>query len=59
MTFDIEKQENRSVDLPPVNAEDADVVEWNGPDDPNHPLNWATAKKWKNILAVATMTFLT
>ena len=58
MTYDIEKQENGSVDLPPENAEDG-VVEWNGLDDPSHPLNWPKAKKWKNILAVATMTLLT
>lgn len=35
---------------PPLPAKEAYVVEFDGPDDPLHPQNWPTKKKYKSIL---------
>ncbi len=34
------------------------VVDWEGPLDPQNPLNWATSKKVTAIALVASITFL-
>lgn len=39
--------------------DDPNAVGWEGPDDPNCPLNWTPKKKWSNILALSAMTLLT
>lgn len=36
-----------------------DVVDWNGNDDPELPINWPLRKKWINILTVSALTLLT
>ncbi|KAF2707434.1 MFS general substrate transporter [Pleomassaria siparia CBS 279.74] len=38
---------------------DANVVWWDGPDDPENPLNWGYKKKWGTVILVAAITFLT
>ena len=38
---------------------DPNVVDWDGPDDPENPINWPTGKKWTNISIMAAITFLT
>lgn len=35
------------------------VVDWDGPDDPNNPLNWSQLKKWSIIYLVSYITFVT
>lgn len=35
------------------------VVDWNGPDDPEKPLNWSRAKKNAIISSVCLMRFTT
>lgn len=34
-----------------------DLVTWDGPNDPQNPLNWSKGKKWNLVLAVGFMTF--
>lgn len=34
-----------------------DLIEWDGPDDPENPMNWANSQKWAVTLALASMTF--
>ncbi|RYO90364.1 hypothetical protein DL766_001173 [Monosporascus sp. MC13-8B] len=34
------------------------VISWNGPDDPEHPLNWAKHKKWVATILVSCFTFI-
>ncbi|KAM5446988.1 hypothetical protein MaudCBS49596_006168 [Microsporum audouinii] len=34
-------------------------VDWNGPDDPENPLNWTAFKKWLAITIIAYITFVT
>lgn len=38
---------------------DANLVDWNGPDDPEKPLNWSKKKKWTNMMLIAALTLLT
>jgi DHA1 family multidrug resistance protein-like MFS transporter len=40
-------------------SDDPNAVDWDGPDDPNKPLNWTPKKKWLNILVIAIMSLLT
>ncbi|KAM5367738.1 hypothetical protein ACJA88_011354 [Fusarium oxysporum] len=39
--------------------EDPNAVDWDGPDDPNNPMNWPARKKWTCIGALSVMTLLT
>lgn len=39
--------------------EDPNAVGWDGPDDPNNPMNWPARKKWTCIGALSVMTLLT
>ncbi|KAH8721625.1 major facilitator superfamily transporter [Ilyonectria robusta] len=36
---------------------DANIVDWDGPDDPANPQNWSPLKKWGNIVVLAIITF--
>ncbi|KAI1470870.1 MFS general substrate transporter [Daldinia caldariorum] len=42
-----------------LDEKDPDVVDWDGPDDPEKPLNWAESKKWLNIAILSIMTLVT
>lgn len=38
---------------------DLNIVDFDGPDDPQNPLNWGFTKKWGTVLLVSAITFLT
>ncbi|KAF2800793.1 MFS general substrate transporter [Melanomma pulvis-pyrius CBS 109.77] len=38
---------------------DPNIVWWDGPDDPQNPLNWRYVKKWGTVILVSAITFLT
>ena len=38
---------------------DPDVVNWDGPNDPENPMNWTDKKKWTGILVLSVMTLVT
>ena len=38
---------------------DPNIVDWDGPDDPNNPINWSGKLKGANIAVIASITFLT
>ncbi|KAJ5331705.1 benomyl/methotrexate resistance protein [Penicillium atrosanguineum] len=38
---------------------DPDLVNWDGEDDPENPVNWTLKKKWANGGLLASMTFIT
>jgi multidrug resistance protein len=38
---------------------DPNVVFWDGPDDPQNPMNWSLGRKWLSIALVSMITFLT
>lgn len=39
--------------------QDPNIVDFDGPDDPQHPLNWGFTKKWGTVLLISAITFLT
>lgn len=39
--------------------QDPNVVDWDGPDDPENPQNWPMKKKWFNIATISMLTFVT
>lgn len=39
--------------------QDPDVVSWDGPDDPQNPVNWPDSKKWFNITVLSVLTIIT
>lgn len=59
---DEEKGDNDTGLSPPHSATsdevDADVVDWDGPDDPENPLNWPKKKKWSMLGTLSVMTIL-
>lgn len=38
---------------------DPNIVDWDGPDDPQNPINWSEKLKWANVAVIASVTFLT
>lgn len=38
---------------------DPNVVSWDGPDDPENPMNWTDRKKWSNIAVLSILTIIT
>ena len=38
---------------------DPNIIDWDGPDDPQNARNWSSMKKWGNIAVIASITFLT
>lgn len=64
MEKDIEKDGGTpsasSIDEPQEETEtDPNIVDFDGPDDPENPLNWSTKKKWGMVTLVSAITFLT
>jgi hypothetical protein len=41
-----------------ANPKNPDVVDFDGPYDPENPMNWSSAKKTTQIVIVTTMTLL-
>lgn len=41
------------------NVRDPNIVDWDGPDDPEKAVNWPAKKKWANIFIISSITFLT
>ena len=42
----------------PHQDEAANIVTWNGPDDPENPANWSAVKTWGHVSIVSLLTFL-
>lgn len=38
---------------------DPNIVDWDGPDDPQNPMNWTEKKKWSNIATLSLVTLIT
>ena len=38
---------------------DPNIVDWDGPDDPENPLNWPEKKKWSLIACLGAITLVT
>lgn len=53
------RHEDKDVAFEIVPTTDPNVVNWDGPDDPENPLNWPSKRKWTNIGLLALITTLT
>jgi hypothetical protein len=42
-----------------VHDDDANIVDWDGPQDPNNPRNWPKGKKWAHIVMVSLFALVT
>ncbi|EXJ66040.1 uncharacterized protein A1O5_10654 [Cladophialophora psammophila CBS 110553] len=40
-------------------TDDSNVVDWDGPNDPENPLNWPARRKWTNVALLSFITLLT
>ena len=51
--------ENAAGNVPPeARASDQDnIVDWDGPQDPQNPQNWTSTRKWIIITLVSAITF--
>jgi hypothetical protein len=38
---------------------DPNIVDFDGPDDPENPMNWKASKKWGMVVLISAITFLT
>lgn len=45
-----------SVAVPALPAADPNMVQWDGPDDPENPQNWSTSYKWLLTMVCIIMT---
>jgi len=45
--------------IPPKRTEETNIVDWDGPDDPENPMNWPSLKRWTHIMLVSAANFLT
>ncbi|KAJ4301187.1 hypothetical protein N0V90_003278 [Kalmusia sp. IMI 367209] len=43
----------------PEAQRDPDIVDWDGPDDPENPLNWPASRKWGLIACLGMVTLVT
>ncbi|KAI0161039.1 major facilitator superfamily domain-containing protein [Hypoxylon sp. FL1284] len=41
-----------------VDEQEVRVIDWDGPDDPENPLNWSSGKRWGHVTIVSLLTFL-
>lgn len=56
---DIEKAGTSIRDADEKASQDPNTIDFDGPDDPQNPLNWGFTKKWGMVLLISAITFLT
>lgn len=39
--------------------QDPNIVDWDGPHDPENPMNWPEKKKWLNVAVLSILTIIT
>ena len=42
-----------------VPTNDPNLVDWDGPDDPQNPRNWSSGKKAATVVVISVVTFIT
>lgn len=58
-TVKVQDEEKAAKEQDIVQPHDPNAVGWDGPDDPNNPMNWPAKKKWSCIGALSLMSLLT
>lgn len=51
------EESKKAEDLKKKGEKDPNLIEWDGPDDPENPMNWAPRKKWIVTVMLGMMTF--
>ncbi|KAL1857618.1 hypothetical protein Daus18300_010258 [Diaporthe australafricana] len=41
-----------------TNSEDTNIVDWDGPNDPENPLNWPNSRKWTNLILMSLLNII-
>ncbi|KAK7755361.1 hypothetical protein SLS62_002587 [Diatrype stigma] len=54
--IDIEASQDKQE---PTTETDPNLVDWDGPDDPENPVNWSDKKKWLNVATLSILTLVT
>lgn len=57
--MDIEKGAATATELQTESFQDPNIVDWDGPNDPENPLNWTKRKKVNATVSIALITLLT
>ena len=52
-------EKRTEADIEQEEEHDPNIVFWNGPEDPENPMNWKESIKWANVAAVSAITFIT
>ncbi|KAL7926309.1 major facilitator superfamily domain-containing protein [Trichoderma austrokoningii] len=55
---DLERGDDAIEKTPTVRVDDANVVRWTGPDDPENPKNWLIKRKWAAVFCVSCFTLI-
>jgi hypothetical protein len=60
-TTDVERNysTNKNKHIKRERTSDANIVGWDGEDDPECPLNWSSKNKWTSAGLLSAMTFIT
>ena len=58
-TKETERSQNLDVAVNVNGGTRTQVVDWDGPNDPQNPMNWSSTHKWAIIALVSTITFNT
>ena len=59
-TSKLADQSNGNVDPEKIpQYEVANVVDWDGPNDPENPMNWSNSRKWLTISLISISSFNT
>ncbi|KAF2398111.1 multidrug resistance protein [Trichodelitschia bisporula] len=59
---DVEKSQSdvdEPISRPGTDGYDSNIVDYDGPDDPENPYNWSTGKKWTTAGLLSALTFVT
>ena len=54
---DLEKGDAEGEKKKQESAKDPNLIVWDGPNDPENPMNWPASKKWIVTIAFGVMTF--
>ncbi|EEY21521.1 benomyl/methotrexate resistance protein [Verticillium alfalfae VaMs.102] len=58
-TLNNEPEQEPEHNTEPQPVDDPNLVDWDGPDDPENPMNWHDRQKWLNIGLISLLTFVT
>lgn len=53
------ESQNGEADMEKTIPDDKYLVDWDGPEDKENPMNWSAKKKAANIVALSLLTFTT